>query len=194
MSNTVKQSIIYCSVAAVLGLLTTVYPNELSTSKEGLAFIAKWENCTTTVYTDIVGVCTGGVGSTRGLDGKPLARGGSLTLEEVTRLFMRDVKDAEWCVFRYFDGMNLPQPIFDSVVSLVYNNGCYGTRWNKKANRPTSIQRAATGGDWEKVCYHIGDFINAGGKPSKGLINRRTEEQRMCLLYRKEQPLWRSLN
>ena len=193
MSTPVKQSLIYCSVAAVLGLITTVYPNELETSKEGLAFIAKWENCTTNAYKDIVGVCTGGIGSTRDLDGKPIQMGRKLTTDEVARLFVRDVKEAEQCVFKHFDGMNLPQPVFDSVVSLVYNTGCFGTRWNRKANRPTSIQRAATAGDWEKVCYHLGDFINAGGKPSKGLINRRTEEQRMCLRYKQEQPIWRNL-
>lgn len=182
--STVKQGIIYCSVAAVLGIVATVYPNDLEVSPEGLKLIAGYENCTTNAYKDTVGVCTMGLGTTRDFDGKPVTLGSKVTDQEAAALFVRDVKEAEQCVFKYLNGAKMPQPVLDSVVSLVYNNGCYGTRWNAKANRPTFITRYSVSEDWEGVCYRIGDFINAGGKPSNGLINRRKAEQQHCITYR----------
>ena len=181
---TVRQSMIYCSVAAVLGIVATVYPNDLEVSPDGLKLIAGYENCVSNAYKDHVGVCTIGVGTTRNLDGSKIQMSQKVTEQEAAALFVRDVKEAEQCVFKYMNGDKMPQPVLDATVSLVYNNGCYGTRWNKKANRPTYIARYAVSGDWYNVCYRLGDFINAGGNPSQGLINRRAAEQKHCLKYR----------
>lgn len=177
----VRQTMVYCSVATVIGIVTTLYPNELETSKRGLELIASYENCLSCTYKDHIGVGTIGIGSTRGLDGKPVKDGVKLTDQQVAELFIRDVKEAEQCVITYFNGEYMPQSVFDSTTSLVYNNGCYGTRWNKKANRPTWIARHAQAKDWVNVCYRFSDFINAGGQPSKGLKNRRAKEQAYCM-------------
>lgn len=181
-----KNPIVYCSVASVLALAATLYPNDLKTSKEGLALIAGYENCISCTYKDHIGKGTIGIGSTRGADGKPIKDGVRLTDAEVAALFVRDVKEAEQCVIRYFNGALMPQPVFDSTVSLVYNNGCYGTRWNAKANRPTWIARHAAAEDWGNVCYRFSDFINAGGVPSQGLKNRRAKEQKVCISYKSQ--------
>lgn len=183
---TVRQSMIYCSVAAVLGIVATVYPNDLEVSPDGLKLIAGYENCVSTAYKDHIGKCTIGVGTTRDINGKPIKMGTKVTDQEAAKLFVRDVKEAEQCVFQYMNGAKMPQPVLDATVSLVYNNGCYGTRWNRKTNKPTYIQRYAVAGDWYNVCYRLGDFINAGGKPSQGLINRRAAEQKHCLTYRNQ--------
>ncbi|AEZ65050.1 endolysin [Aeromonas phage phiAS7] len=106
------------------------------------------------------------------------------TPEKVAQWFVEDVHEAEQCVIRYFNGSEMPQPVFDSTVSLVFNVGCYGTRWNAKANRPTAIARYSQAGDWLGTCEHIADFRMAGGKVSKGLENRRKKEQTWCLTYR----------
>lgn len=174
-----KNPIIYCSVATVLGIVAAMYPNDLQTSPEGLKLLSGYEDCTKTSYRDVGGVWTCGMGATKGI--KP---GTVWTEQQVAEAFVRDVKEAEQCVIKYYDGEYMPQPVFDSVTSLVYNVGCYGTRWNDKANRPTSINRFAQSHDWEKVCYHIGDFVNVGGKRIQGLVNRRTQEQKVCLNYR----------
>ena len=184
LMSTTKQTLTYCSIAAVIGLLTAVYPNEFRTSKEGLELIANYEGCVSNTYKDTIGKCTVGIGSTRGFDGKPLVGHEKMTTDEVARLFMRDVKEAEQCVFDNFNGDKMPQPVLDSVVSLVYNTGCYGARWNQKAKRPTQIALFAAVGDWNMVCYHIADFRFAGGTVSKGLENRRKKEQARCLQYR----------
>lgn len=182
--SAIRQSLVYCSVAAVLGIVTTVYPNDLQTSKAGLELIASYENCVSCTYKDSIGKNTIGIGSTRSLDGKPVPDNQQLSNDSIARLFVRDIKEAEDCVITYLNGKKMPQPVFDSTVSLVYNNGCYGTRWNRSANRPTFIARYAVSGDWNNVCYRLGDFINAGGVRNQGLVNRRTAEQRQCLQYR----------
>lgn len=174
--STIQRSVVGCSVAAALGLVASLFPNELRTSPEGLALIGKWESCTLTAYHDIVQVPTIGIGSTKGV-----CMGQVIDLKEVAYRFKEDVKEAERCVDRWFNGRSMPWTVYDTTVSLVYNNGCYGTRWNKKANRATRIATYAVQGNWERVCYHVGDFINAGGKPSKGLINRRGGEQAHCI-------------
>ncbi|WVX92024.1 lysozyme [Aeromonas phage phiA014L] len=174
--SAIQKSVVGCSVAAALGLVASLFPNELRTSPEGLALIGKWESCTLTAYRDIVQVPTIGIGSTKGV-----CMGQVIDLKEVAYRFKEDVKEAEQCVDRWFNGKRMPGPVFDATVSLVYNNGCYGTRWNKRANRATQIASYASKQNWDRVCYHLGDFINAGGKPSKGLINRRTGEQAWCL-------------
>lgn len=177
----IRQSLIYCSVAAVIGIITTVYPNELKTSARGLELIASFENCVSCTYKDHIGIKTTGIGSTRGLDGKPPVMGHVLTDDEVARLFIRDVKVAEQCVETHFNGAKMPQSVYDMTVSKVINVGCYGARWNTKANRPTHFNRFAKAGDWYHTCERLADFVHAGGKKSQGLMNRAAKEQKECL-------------
>lgn len=177
--SSVKQRVVYCSVAAVLTLVAQLYPNSLRTSQEGLKLLSGYEDCTLSSYSDTVGVPTCGIGHTKGVRTGQIA-----TPEKVAQWFVEDVQEAEQCVIRYFNGSEMPQPVFDSTVSLVFNVGCYGTRWNVKSNRPTAITRYSQAGDWLGTCEHIADFRMAGGKVSKGLENRRKREQTWCLTYR----------
>ncbi|QOC54333.1 lysozyme [Aeromonas phage Atoyac14] len=175
----IKQKLVYCSVAAVLGTVATLHPGELRTSQDGLKLLAGYESCVRSSYTDTVGVPTCGIGHTKGVRMGMLASDAT-----IAQWFVEDVLEAESCVNRYFGGQSMPQPVFDSVVSLVFNVGCYGTRWNSKRSAPTSIARYAVAGDWWGVCEHIADFRYAGGKVSPGLENRRREEQKHCIRYR----------
>ena len=63
----VKQRIAYCSVAAVLTLVSQLYPNSLRTSQEGLKLLSGYEDCTLSSYSDSVGVPTCGIGHTKGV-------------------------------------------------------------------------------------------------------------------------------
>lgn len=47
----------------------------------------------------------------------------------------------------------------------------------------STIQRVARRHDWKSVCAGILAWINAGGKPSNGMANRRIDEREMCLRY-----------
>lgn len=177
----IKHRLAYCSIASVLGIIATEYKGEMQTSAEGLAHIAKWEQCVSCTYKDHVGVPTLGMGSTRDFNGKPPVMGRKATDDEVARLYMRDVKEAEQCVNKRMGGRNMPQSVFDASVSIVYNVGCAGTTWNNKRKAQTNIRLAANAGDWSQVCYHMGGFIYAGGKVSNGLKNRRAGDQALCI-------------
>ncbi|AZF88109.1 endolysin [Pectobacterium phage Arno160] len=177
----VRQAILYGSIAAVLSTVAVNYPGELATSPEGLENIAQWEKYATRTYLDGVGVPTIGVGSTRWFDGRAPRSSQTASVDEAARLFIRDVKEAEKCVKERMSGNLMPQKVFDSAVSLVYNVGCSGVTWNPKYNRQTNIRLQANAYNWTKVCYHLGDFIYSGGKRTQGLVNRRTAEQAYCL-------------
>lgn len=179
MTTAIKSTAVGCSVAAVLAMVATFHPNELRTSQAGLELLAGYEDCRLAAYKDHVGVPTIGVGSTKGV-----CMGQVIDVAKAAEMFVRDVREAEQCVITHFNGKAMPQSVFDSTTSLVYNNGCYGTRWNKKANRPTWIQRYAVAEDWSNVCARHMDFVNAGGQRSQGLVNRRTKEIQHCVSYR----------
>lgn len=178
---TIRKSLVYCSITAVLGLVTTVYPNKLHTSPEGLRHIANFEQCVSCTYQDHIGKSTIGIGSTTSFDGRAPKPGESLSNEQVALLFARDISVAENCVMSKMNGEHMPQSVFDASVSLVYNVGCAGTTWNAKYKRPTNIALQAQARNWPQVCYYMGDFIYAGGKVSNGLKNRRAGDQALCL-------------
>ncbi|EEP9439746.1 lysozyme [Salmonella enterica subsp. enterica serovar Reading] len=94
-------------------------------------------------------------------------------------LWVKDVADAEDCVNRYFRGKDMPQRPFEAMTSLVFNVGCYGVRWNRKAVRPTQIYREAQAGNWTAMCHRIPDFPYSGGK--RVLVARRAREEAWCL-------------
>lgn len=176
-----KQRLAYCSIGAVLSIIATVYPNELKTSERGLAHIAKWEQCVSCTYKDHIGVSTIGMGATRDFNGKAPQPGRKLSDDEVARLFIRDIKSAERCVLERMDGAAMPQSVFDASVSLIHNTGCAGATYNSKRKAKTNLRLQAEAHNWKQVCYRMGDFIYAGGVVSKGLVNRRADDQKLCL-------------
>lgn len=177
----VKQKVALGSIAAVLSVISTMYPNELKTSERGLQHIAQWEQYGTRTYLDSIGVPTIGLGATRWLDGKPPKPGQTADKFEAAQLYIRDVKVAEKCVMERLDGALMPQSVFDASVSLIHNTGCAGATYNRKRNAKTNLRLQAEAGNWKQVCYRMGDFIYAGGVVSKGLVNRRAADQKLCL-------------
>lgn len=177
----IKQKIALGSIASVLSIIATVYPNELKTSDRGLQHIAQWEQYATRTYLDSVGVPTIGLGATMWLDGKRPKQGQEATDFQAAQLFIRDIKVAEKCVLERLDGAAMPQSVFDASVSLIHNTGCAGATYNPKRKAKTNLRLQAEAHNWSQVCYRMGDFIYAGGRVSKGLVNRRTADQRLCL-------------
>lgn len=163
-----------CSVAAIAGLVIQFYPNEIRTSKEGLMLIGNAEGCRRDPYKCPAGRLTVGLGSTG-----HVIPGKRYSDEEIARLWVYDIKDAEDCVNRYFQGKQMPQRPFEAMTSLVFNVGCYGVRWNRKDVRPTQIYQEAQAGNWRAMCYRITDFSYSAGQPI--LRPRREKEKAWCL-------------
>lgn len=177
----VKQKVALGSIASVLAVISTLHPNELQTSERGLKHIAQWEQYGTRTYLDSIGVPTIGLGATRWLDGKPPKPGQEADKFQAAQLFIRDIKVAEKCVMERLDGKYMPQSVWDASVSLIHNTGCAGATYNRKTKSKTNLRLQAEAHNWAKVCYRMGDFIYAGGKVSKGLVNRRTSDQKLCI-------------
>lgn len=61
-----------------------------------------------------------------------------------------------------------------AAISLSYNIGT-------GAFCKSSAARLMNAGDWKRGCQAMGRFIFAGGKPVKGLVNRRNSEIALCM-------------
>ena len=135
-----------------------------------VALVGTWEGVRTVAYKDIVGVPTVCFGETRGVK-----MGDRYTLDEC-RAMLGDA------LVEFETGMRacltkpdaIPAKPYTAFLSLSYN---IGTR----AFCGSTVARRANGGDIRGACNAIPAWTRAGGKVVKGLVNRRAEEQRICL-------------
>ena len=159
-----------CSIAAIIALVLSQHP-EIRTPPEALQIIGDAEGCRRDPYMCPAGVPTDGVGNTHNVyAGK--------TLEQIAGDWARNIRDAEKCVNRHFNGDRLPQPAFGAMVSMVFNHGCQRQAFNRNGSK-TQIKRLAEVGDWRAMCNQIPRWDSGGKWP--GIIKRRAKEQALCL-------------
>lgn len=105
-------------------------------SDEGLLFIAREEGVVLDAYKDVKGIWTIGIGHTR-FAGDPIPkRGMSLSFDEAIQLFRKDIERYERRVRKFLNGVEVPQHVFDAMVSFDYNTGgIFKARWAKEAKR-----------------------------------------------------------
>lgn len=135
-----------------------------------VALVAAWEGVKTVAYKDIVGVPTVCFGETRGVK-----MGDRYSMDDC-RAMLGDA------LVEFEQGMRacltqpdaIPDKPYVSFLSLSYN---IGTR----AFCGSTVARKANAGDIKGACNSIPAWNRAGGKVVKGLVNRRAEEQRLCL-------------
>lgn len=131
------------------------------------SLIAKWEGTRYEAYQDAVGVWTICEGHTRGV--KP---GDTATPEQCAKYRQQDELEAAATVARC-----IYAPMTDNqlgaFISGTFNLGpalvCGST-----------LQRKANAGDMKGACAELKRWINAGGRPMRGLVNRRADEQSVC--------------
>ena len=177
------KKIIYCAVGAVLALYATQKAPEgleTRTSEKGAALVTNAENCALTPYKCAADKWTNGVGNTHGVDPtKPI------TMDRVVLDLRRNLKTAEGCINKHFNGEKMNQNQFDAMVSLVFNVGCENARtYYSKAQQkrvPTTLYKLAQAAQFNLMCMRITDFSRAGGRVLKGLAVRRDKERRLCL-------------
>lgn len=174
------------AVLAVIVLLALVFssksyaaePSELEVKQEqaldiAVPLIARWEGLRLDAYLDIVGVPTICYGSTRGIE-----LGMSMTKSQCDHLLREEVAEYQLGWLEYVDDQPLihwlPPKRNAAYTSLAYNVGI------RAAGRSTATRRLnkgnITGG-----CYAIGWWNKAGGRVIRGLVNRRTDETKLCL-------------
>lgn len=167
----VKAASAVCSVAAIIALVISNHGDEIRTPRAALEIIGNAEGCRRDPYMCPAGVPTDGVGNTRNV-----AAGKSL--EQIAADWAGNIREAERCVDRHFNGQAMPLPAFGAMVSMVFNHGCQKQGWNRDGSS-TMIRKMALAGKWRSMCDQIPRW-NSGGK-WPGIIKRRAKEHQLCL-------------
>ena len=139
-----------------------------------IALTTQWEGIRLVAYQDVIGVWTACQGVTKGI--KP---GMVFTREECDVLFMDElIKHEEGLRNCLRNPDAIPRKSYVSFVSWTYNVGVGA------ACRSTLVKKA-NADDLEGACNELPKWKFAGkGKKRrvvKGLVNRRADEQRLCL-------------
>lgn len=178
---TMKRKAITCAVVTIIGLMGVKYAGEIRTSANGLALIGDAESCRRDPYICPAGKMTAGIGSTTAIDSRHIYNDA-----EIAQMWVEDIKTAERCINRNFNGRDMNQNQFDAMTSAAFNMGCLNLIWyteRKSGKRlKTTLWRYAQAHQWGAMCGRLGDFVNAGGVPLNGLVKRRDAETKLCLM------------
>ena len=109
-----------------------------------------------------------GWGSTTDLNGKPISPSAVITKEMADKMFTKDIAYFENIINETIT-VKLTQNQFNALVSFVYNNG--ETNFIKG-----SVDDKINAGNWPAAYSTWLQYINSGGKPVPGLLNRRKAE------------------
>lgn len=137
-------------------------------------FIKRWEGLELEAYKDIAGIWTIGYGHTARSGNPPTPVAGmKISADEAKAILDRDLAQYEKAVQ---DSIHVPltQNQYDALVSLCYNIGPAGFKGS-------TVVRRLNSGDYSGAAEAILMWNKAGGKVSKGLVNRRTAEKELFL-------------
>lgn len=179
----IKKTLIVCAVSAIAAIVGNEY-HDLRSSQAGVELIGNKEGCVRNPYKCPADVWTVGIGSTAA-GGLPIEQGKIYTDREIAERFAADLKIAERCVNRHFNGEKMNQNQFEAMTSIVLNLGCTGTKsyYHKGLQKrvPTTLYKLAQAGNFKAMCDRLLDFDKSGGKVIKGLQLRREAERQHCL-------------
>ena len=168
-----------CMVTVIIGIVGMKYAGEVRTSPQGLELIGNAEGCRRNPYNCPAGVLSAGIGSTT-----HIRAAHSYSDDEIASMWVEDLKRAERCVNRNFNGGEMTQGQFDAMTSAAFNMGCLNLMWfinSQGIRQRTSIWKHAQDRRWEEMCHRLNDFVNAGGRKLPGLVARRQAEEVICL-------------
>lgn len=172
-------------IAALFAWLSGVFGSQANAKKAAGAtgaagviaaaaiFIGPWEGERTEAYLDRIAkppVWTVCYGETRGVKA-----GDRYTSAQCTDMLMA-------ALATYRDGLTRcvpalpqqPEGVQVALVSWSYNVGT-------SAACGSTLAKKANAGDWQGACNQLPRWDKAGGKPVKGLTNRRAAETKLCL-------------
>lgn len=135
-----------------------------------VALVGAWEGVKTVAYKDIVGIPTICFGETRGVK-----MGDRYTMDECRAMLGDALVEFEANMRRCLKAPDsIPDKPYTALLSLSYNIGT-------GAFCGSTVARKANEGDLKGACNAIPAWNRAGGRVVKGLVNRRAEEQKICL-------------
>ena len=129
--------------------------------------IGSWEGKRNDPYRDIVGVWTVCYGETR-------VQMKYYTDKECTDMLTKAVKEYQDGVIKCVPNLADRPYQLAAATSLAYNIGTV-----KFCN--STIAKQFRAGDYKAACNNFWQYRLAGGQISKGLVNRRADETKLCL-------------
>lgn len=174
-----QKKAVMCAVTVIIGIIGMKYAGEVRTSTYGLALIGGAESCRRDPYLCPAERLTAGIGSTTNINAGVL-----YSDEEIAAMWVEDIRRAERCINRNFNGENMTQGQFDAMTSAAFNTGCLALMWftdRQGIKQRTTIWRHAQAKRWREMCDRLPDFVNASGRRLPGLVTRRAAERQMCL-------------
>ena len=154
--------------------------NTFVLSQQGLQLIAGFEGFSATVYQDVAGYDTIGYGH-KLATGEQQKFANGITPEAALVLLRSDARVAENSV-RSLVTAPLNQNEYDALVSFTYNVG------GGKLKSSTLLKKL-NAKDYDGAAAEFGKWVFAGGKRTKGLVERRKKER---ILFKGELWLFRS--
>lgn len=142
----------------------------LSMSPQGVKALENFEGTELEAYQDAVGVWTIGTGHTGSEYAQP---GVKITKAKARELLKNDIKDAEDAINRLVK-IDLSQPSFDALVSLVFNIGV-------GAFARSTLLKKLNSGDYLGAADEFNRWVYANKKKLNGLVKRRAAERAMFL-------------
>lgn len=138
-------------------------------SNNGIAFIKREEGEKLTAYQDSVGVWTIGVGHTGTVDGKPVARGMTITQSKSTSLLITDLA---WVESAINGNVKVPltQNQYDALCSLVFNIG-------RNAFTGSTLLRLLNVNNYKGAADQFLQWKRAGNYPDLLLPRRKRERE-----------------
>lgn len=137
-------------------------------SENGLNLIKRFEGCRLEAYLDPVGYPTIGYGHIGGVE-----LGQTITQEEADNLLKSDImyysNNVQTLIDNHTILFEVNQNMFDALTSFCYNLG------------KGALFTLVNGRSKEQVASHMTLYVNAGGRPLQGLINRRNAERELFL-------------
>ncbi len=150
----------------------------MNISENGTKLLAEWEGVRLSVYNDVAGLPTIGVGhllTKEEIESKKIAIDGQivdytqgLTRQQVLDLLAQDLGRFEEAVRKAVQ-VPLNQNQFDALVSFAFNVGT-------QAFKGSTLVKVLNQGHFGDVPAQLRRWVKAGGKTAEGLVNRRENE------------------
>lgn len=147
----------------------------LTASDELLEAMIEEEGARRTVYRDVAGYPTVGVGHlvTRA---DHLEVGDRVSRDQVLDFLERDVAEAQQAVRRLVGDLPLAQNEYDALVDLAFNVG----EGNLSAERSPGLNAAIAARDYEAIAAEL-DYHHAAGQMARGLVYRSVRRENIFL-------------
>lgn len=131
-------------------------------------FIGLWEGKRNAPYKDIVGVLTVCYGETRNIENRYYSDA------ECEAMLEEAVGDFGIAVVERNPELKHHPHQWAAATSLAYNIGA-------SAYHRSTVSKRFAAGRWRSACNNFLAWRYAGGKPVRGLLNRRKAEREICL-------------